>query len=79
MASLMRVLVAAELGPGHPVVRGRVVLPGLALPPHRLQLSLVHHQQADEHEEAAEHHGGGHPLGGVVLRVELLLLWRPGR
>ena len=79
MASLMRVLVAAQLGPRHPVVRGRVVLPGLALPPHRLQLGLVHHQQADEHEEAAEHHGGGHTLGRVVLRVELLLLRRPGR
>ena len=73
MASLMRVLVAAQLGPRHPVVRGRVVLPGLALPPHRLQLGLVHHQQADEHEEPPQHHGSRHPLGGVVLGVESLL------
>ena len=45
----------------------------LPLLPERLELRLVHHQQADQHEEPAQDDGSRHTFSRVVLGVESLL------
>ena len=50
-----------------------VLSAGLPLLPERLELRLVHHQQADQHKEPAQDDGSRHTFSRVVLGVESLL------